>query len=180
MAVISIKKSRRGDDDIDRAFAHVLRHAGSAYAIIDFFPYGYAERQFCSPGFNLPIGCAMRTPHGRYPEYYISADNLEFLNLACLVDSFRTCLMALSVLEHNGVYANLNLKCEPQLGKRGLYRSVGGQAEGAVDELALLWVLNLAVGQHSLLDTAERAGSSFAAVKVAADVLHTQGLLREA
>jgi aminopeptidase-like protein len=173
------KKSRRGDADIDRAFAHVLRHAGNDYTIIDFFPYGYDERQFCSPGFNLPIGCAMRTPHGRYPEYHTSADNLEFLNFACLVDSFRTCLMALSVIEHDAVYVNLNPKCEPQLGKRGLYRSVGGQAEGAVDELVLLWILNLADGQHSLLDIAERAGYPFAAVKLAANALQTHGLLRE-
>jgi len=113
------------------------------------------------------MGCAMRTAHGCYPEYHTSADNLEFLNLACLVDSFRTCLVALSVLKHNAVYVNLNPKCEPQLGKRGLYRSVGGQAEGAVDELVLLWVLNLADGQHSLLDIAERAGCPFVAMKLA-------------
>jgi aminopeptidase-like protein len=174
------KKSRRGDADVDRAFSHVLRHAGKDYAIIDFFPYGYDERQFCSPGFNLPIGCAMRTPHGRYPEYHTSADNLEFLNLGSLVDSFHTCLSVLSVLEHNAVYVNLNPKCEPQLGKRGLYRSVGGQAEGAIDELTLLWVLNLSDGQHSLLDIAERAGCPFAAVRRAANVLQTHGLLREA
>jgi len=173
------KKSRRGDAAIDRVFAHVLQHSGDDYVVIDFFPYGYDERQFCSPGFNLPIGCAMRTPHGRYPEYHTSADNLEFLNLACLVDSFRKCLSVVSVIEHDTVYVSLNPKCEPQLGKRGLYRAVGGQAEGAVDELAMLWVLNLSDGQHSLMDIAERAGCPFEAVKIAADALHTHGLLRE-
>jgi aminopeptidase-like protein len=173
------KKSRRGDAGIDRAFAHVLQQSGDDSAIIDFLPYGYDERQFCSPGFNLPVGCAMRTPYGQYPQYHTSADDISFLNLPCLVDSFRKCLSVVSVIEHDSVYVNLNPKCEPQLGKRGLYRAVGGQAEGAVDELALLWVLNLSDGHHSLLDIAERAGCPFAAVKVAADALLRHGLLRK-
>jgi aminopeptidase-like protein len=72
------KKSRRGNAEIDQAVAHVLKTSGKEYQIVDFFPYGYDERQYCSPGFNLPVGCLMRTPHGKYPEYHTSADNLEF------------------------------------------------------------------------------------------------------
>lgn len=70
------KKSRRGDAEVDRAMQHVLRHDEPGHCVIDFFPYGYDERQYCSPAFNLPVGCLMRTPHGQYPEYHTSADNL--------------------------------------------------------------------------------------------------------
>jgi aminopeptidase-like protein len=173
------KKSRRGDAEVDKAFSHVLKHSKSDYAIIDFFPYGYDERQFCSPGFNLPIGCAMRTPHGRYPEYHTSADNLLFVQPPYLADSFAKCLTVIHVLEHNKTYLNRNPKCEPQLGKRGLYRAIGGQADGGVNELAMLWVLNLSDGTHTLLDIAERSGFGFDSIKRAADALLEHDLLGE-
>jgi len=173
------KKSRGGNAEIDRAFSHVLQHSGEEYAVIDFFPYGYDERQFCSPGFNLPMGCFMRTPHGHYPEYHTSADNLDFVHPAALTAAFTTCLSVFDVLENNRTYINQNPKGEPRLGKRGLYRAVGGQAEGAVDELAMLWVLNLSDGEHTLLEIAERSGLKLAAVKAAADALLAHDLLRE-
>jgi aminopeptidase-like protein len=172
------KKSRRGDAVIDKAFSHVLRHSGSGYAVIDFFPYGYDERQFCSPAFNLPVGCIMRTPHGRYPEYHTSADNLAFIRQASLTESFALCASVIDVLEYNRTYVNQNPKCEPQLGKRGLYRAVGGSAEGLVDELAMLWVLNLSDGHYSLLDIAERSNYRFDAIKKAAHRLLEHDLLR--
>lgn len=149
------KKSRRGDAEIDRAFAHVLQHSGQDYEMIDFFPYGYDERQFCSPGFNLAVGCLMRSQHGEFPEYHTSADNLDFVQPEYLVDSLNKCQAAIEILEGNQVYINQNPKCEPRLGKRGLYRGIGGEKEGAVNEMALLWILNLTDGQHSLLDIAE-------------------------
>jgi aminopeptidase-like protein len=173
------KKSRRGDAEIDRIFSHVLKHSGSDYAIIDFFPYGYDERQFCSPAFNSPVGCVMRTPHGQYPEYHTSADNLDFVHPSALRDSFTKCVSVFDVLENNKTYINQNPKCEPQLGKRGLYRAVGGQAEGVIDELAMLWTLNLSDGNYSLLDIAERSGYRFESIKKAADRLQEHHLLRE-
>jgi aminopeptidase-like protein len=171
------KRSRRGDAEIDRIFSHVLKHCASDYAIIDFFPYGYDERQFCSPAFNLPIGCVMRTPHGQYPEYHTSADNLDFVHPSALADSFAKCLAVVDVLEHNKTYLNLNPKGEPRLGKRGIYRAVGGQAEGIADELAMLWVLNLTDGNHDLLAISERAGYRFEAIKKAAETLLAHNLL---
>jgi aminopeptidase-like protein len=173
------KKSRRGHAEIDKAVIHVLKHSGADYEIIDFFPYGYDERQYCSPAFNLSVGCLMRTPHGRFPEYHTSADDLNFVQPTYLADSFSKCLSTLYVLEHNKTYMNRNPKCEPQLGKRGLYRSLGGQAEGGISELALLWVLNLSDGDHTLLDIAERSGLGFVAIKKAADALLEHDLLRE-
>jgi aminopeptidase-like protein len=173
------KKSRRGDAEIDRVFSHVLKHSGGDYTVIDFFPYGYDERQFCSPAFNLPTGCVMRTPHGRYPEYHTSADDLSFVQLQSLADSFAKCLEALYILESNKTYLNQNPKCEPQLGRRGLFRMIGGHPDRIASEFAMLWVLNLSDGRHTLLDIAERSGVPFSLVKGATDALTTPGLLKE-
>ena len=177
---LTYKRSRQGTAEIDRVFAHVLSRSENKYEIMEFSPYGYDERQFCSPGFNLPVGCVMRTPFGHYPEYHTSADDLSFIHPQALVDSLTTCLEVCSVLEGNRTYVNLNPKCEPQLGKRGLYRSVGGTPPpDGVDGLVLLWVLNLSDGQHSLLDIAERAGCRFTDVNEAVKLLIKHGLLRE-
>jgi aminopeptidase-like protein len=172
------KKSRRGDAEIDRAVLHVLQHSGADYQAIDFFPYGYDERQYCSPGFNLPVGCLMRTPNGKFPEYHTSADNLDFVQPAQLRDSLHKCFGILTVLENNYTYINQNPHCEPQLGKRGLYRAVGGPAGTGINELAMLWTLNLSDGTYSLLDIADRANTDFDTIKQAADALVAHGLLK--
>ena len=173
------KKSRRGDAEIDRAVIHVLKHSGKDYEITEFSPYGYDERQFCSPGFNLPVGCLMRTPNGRYPEYHTSADNLDLVQPQYLADSFSKCLSVLQVLENNKKYLNQNPKCEPQLGKRGLYGAIGGQTNAKLSELAMLWVLNLSDGNHTLLDISDRSGLEFDVIKKAADTLLQYELLKE-
>jgi aminopeptidase-like protein len=175
---ITYKRSRRGTAEIDVAAAHVLRHAGHPFEVTDFSPYGYDERQFCSPGFNLPVGCFTRTPHGQYEEYHTSADDLGFVQPSALADSFQRCLAILDVLEGNWRFVNLSPKCEPQLGRRGLYRSVGGQKLGGDAELAMLWTLNLSDGAHSLLEIAERANLKFSAIRAAAERLMEHGLLR--
>jgi aminopeptidase-like protein len=175
----SYKKSRRGDAEIDQAVRHVLEHSGEEYEILDFAPYGYDERQFCSPGFNLPVGCLMRTPHGRFPEYHTSADNLDLVRPEYLANSFSKCVAILNVLENNRTYLNQNPKCEPQLGKRGLYSAMGGQVEARTNELAMLWVLNLSDGMHTLLDIAKRSGVAFDTLQRAAQALLQQGLLKE-
>jgi aminopeptidase-like protein len=171
------KKSRRGDAEVDRAVAHVLKHSGQDYQINEFSPWGYDERQYCSPGFNLPVGCLMRTPNGCFPEYHSSADNLEFVRAESLEDSFHKCVSILNVLENNYTYLNQNPKCEPRLGKRGLYRKMGGQAHATSNEMAMLWVLNFSDGGHSLLDIAEKSGLPFPALRQAADILREHHLL---
>jgi aminopeptidase-like protein len=165
------KKSRRGDATIDRAAAHVLHHAG-AHEVQEFSPYGYGERQYCSPGFDLPVGRLSRTPHGCFPEYHTSGDNLDFVRPEQLAGSFAACLEIFDVLENDRTYVNQNPKCEPQLGKRGLYRDIGD------DEMAMLWVLNQSDGQHSLLDIAERSGCAFPSIRRAASALEAHGLLK--
>lgn len=177
---MTYKKSRRGNTEIDQAVANVLKHSGQDYEIIDFFPYGYDERQYGSPGFNLPVGCLMRTPHGRYPEYHTSADDLAFVRPASLADSFMKYLAVFHVLEYNRAFLNLNPKGEPQLGRRGLYRLMGGDREEGFDQMSLLWVLNLSDGRHTLLDIAERSGYPFAVIHRAASALKESGLLQMA
>ena len=170
------KKSRQGNAGIDRAAAHVLSHCGSPAEILEFSPYGYDERQYCSPGFNLPVGCLMRSVWGTFPEYHTSADNLEFIRPNQLAESLRVCASIVDVLERNRTYRNLNPYCEPQLGKRDLYRSTGGESIGA-EIHARLWVLNLSDGENSLLDIAERSHIPFAEIANAADLLLQSGLL---
>lgn len=173
------KKSRHANAEIDKTVLHVLKHSGNEFEVEEFSPYGYDERQFCSPGINLPVGCLMRTPHGQFPEYHTSADNLSFVQPQFLADSFFKCLAILNVLEGNKIYINQNPKCEPRLGKRGLYGTVGGQTHTKPNEIALLWVLNLSDGQHTLLDIAERSGLDFESIRTAADSLLEHNLLRE-
>jgi aminopeptidase-like protein len=170
------KKSRRGNAEIDRVAAHVLTHCGDSSEILEFSPYGYDERQYCSPGFNLAVGCLMRSVWGSFPEYHTSADNLEFIQPLQLAGSLRTCIAIVDVLENNRFYRNLSPYCEPQLGRRNLYRSTGGDAIGA-EIHARLWVLNLSDGEHSLLDIAERSGLPFSMINEAAELLRVNGLL---
>jgi aminopeptidase-like protein len=171
------KKSRRGNAAIDRAVAHVFRHSGLTPMIVDFFPYGYDERQFCSPGFNLPVGLFQRSRFGQIPQYHTSADNLEFISADHLAQSFVLVSTTIDVIENDIVYRNTMPRCEPQLGKRGLYRAIGEEKGAEAANMALLWVLNLSDGTHSLLDIAERADLPFPVVCRAAQLLKQHGLL---
>jgi aminopeptidase-like protein len=170
------KRSRRGNAMVDRAAEHVLRHAGP-YEAIDFSPYGYDERQYCSPGFDLAVGCLTRTRHGKFPEYHTSADNPSFVRPDKLLDSFEKVVRIVEVLEGNQAYVNLNPYCEPQLGRRGLYQATRG-TELPGFEMALLWVLNQSDGGHTLLEIAERAEMPFSVIRAAATALERAELLR--
>lgn len=170
------KKSRRGHAEIDRAVANVLSYSGENSELLNFSPDGYDERQYGSPGFNLPVGCLMRSVWGKFPQYHTSADNLSFIKSAQLARSLRVLVGVVDVLEGNRLYKNLSPFCEPQLGKRNLYRSGDGNLTAA-QMSARLWTLNLSSGENSLLDVAERSGLPFAAIREAADILETAGLL---
>jgi len=173
---INYKRSRRLTADIDRAVENVLRTKGPAFEVRDFSPYGYDERQYCSPGFNLPVGSFRRTPHGEYPEYHTSADNLEFVSPAHLADSLHTLLEIIDLIESDLRFLNLSPMGEPQLGRRGLLPPLGGKA-AKTEQLALLWILNLSDGHNSVLDIAERSGLSFGQLRHAIETLLTCGLL---
>ena len=169
------KRSRRGDALVDRAAAHVLRHGGD-HEVTDFVPYGYDERQYCSPGYDLAVGSLTRTPNGRYAEYHTSADDLGFIHAGALEDSLAKALAIVEVVERDAAFVNLSPKGEPQLGRRGLYGNTGGTTPPGF-EMALLWVLNFSDGHHTLLDIADRGGVPFALVRRAAEALSEHGLL---
>ncbi|MGB0086757.1 MAG: DUF4910 domain-containing protein [Rhodomicrobiaceae bacterium] len=171
------KKSRRGDAFIDRAMSHVLGHAAAAPNIIEFFPYGYDERQYCSPGFDLPVGLFQRSQFGTFREYHTSADNLDFIAPEHLRASYEMIAAAIDIIENDCTLLNMSPKCEPQLGRRGLYAAIGGDKDAPARNMAMLWVLNLSDGRHSLLDIAERAKLPFAVIHSTATLLRQHGLL---
>ena len=164
-------RSRRDTADIDRVIKHVLADSGENHEIRPFAPYGYDQRQYCSPGFNLPLGCLMRTPNGEYPEYHTSADNLDLVKADALADSFAKILASLAALEVNKNYITQMPYGEPQLGRHGLYDKA--------QEYGLFWLLNYADGEHSLLDIAEKSSLSFAKLSEGISLLKGAGLLTE-
>lgn len=172
---LTFKRSRLGDKPIDSAGAHVVEAAGGR--TIDYYPYGYDERQFCSPGFDLAVGRLSRTPHGEYPEYHTSGDTPDFVRPESLAGSYAAAWDILQAVDRDRVVVSRNPKGEPRLGKRGLYRQVAGQANARPDEMALLWVLAYADGRHTLLDIARRATLPFARIEAAARVLEAHDLV---
>ena len=170
------KQSRRGNTEIDRVMNYVLQQSQETHKVVEFSPFGFDERQFCSPGFNLPVGSLSRSANGKYPQYHTSADNLELMIPEKLAASLELCESAIEILEGNVKYLNVNPKGEPRLGKSGIYRKVGG----AIPERSLVtmfWVLNYSDGEHSLLDIAEQSGTPFREVRQAADLLFEHDLL---
>jgi len=171
------KRSRRGDATVDRAAAVALAETGQPHRLVDFSPYGYDERQFCSPGFDLPVGRFGRGQHGEYPEYHTSADNPDFVTRENLAGSFGVLVRMIEICERNEVWRNTSPYGEPQLGRRGLYRAIGATMNRQAVEMGLLWVLNLADGTNDLLDIASRAGIEFDSVTAAVDALAGVDLL---
>jgi aminopeptidase-like protein len=178
---INYKRCRRLTADIDR-----VRTKGAPFEIWDFSPYGYYERQYCSPGFNLhcspgfnlPVGSFRRTPHGEYPEYHTSADNLEFVSASQLADSFMTLL---DVIESSRaiIASSISALWESRNLEEGVWSPRIGGREAKSEQLALLWVLNLADENNSILDIAERSGLSLDQLRGAVEVLIASGLLSE-
>lgn len=173
------KRSRRGNATIDRAMAHVLSRPEWAGTLKDFSPYGYDERQFCSPGFDMPVGLLQNSAFATFPEYHTSADDLDFIKPAYLARSYRLVMEVIDIVEGDWTPINLSPKGEPQLGRRGLYAALGGDKAGGEAAMAMLWVLNLADGDHSLLAMAERSGLAFADIAHAARVLRENDLLAD-
>jgi aminopeptidase-like protein len=172
------KRSRRGDAAIDRAVARVFAESAPSGDIQDFSPYGYDERQYCSPGFNLPVGLFERSKYGEFPEYHTSADNLDFISAAELEKSYALVARIIEILETDWFPVSAAPFCEPQLGRRGLYQAMGGDNERVERQMAMLWVLNLADGEHSLHDIAERSGMDVARISEVAELLLEHNLLR--
>lgn len=167
----TFKRTFDGNATIDRAAASVLGRRADGSAMIEFFPFGYDERQYNSPGFRLPVGSLMRARHGEFAEYHTSADNLDFVSAKHLAESLSVLLEILDVVEGNASYWSLSPFGEPQLGRRGLYSAIGAAGDPGAMQMAMLWVLGTADGEHDLLAAAERSGIAFSTMRAAADAL---------
>jgi aminopeptidase-like protein len=176
---LQYKRTLDGSHDIDRAVEYVLRCQDDLSEVRDFHPYGYDERQYNSPGFRIPVGSLMRGHHGEFPEYHTSADNLSFVRPDRLGHAFDTLLQIVSVLEGNQYYVSLSPFGEPQLGRRGLYQGMGGETTPANISIAMLWVLQLADGNHDLLAVAKRSGVAWDDLCRAVELLIERDLLTE-
>lgn len=172
---LTYKSSRRGTAEIDAIVAYVLQDMAHG-RVIPFSPYGYDERQLCSPGFDLPVGRLTRSVNGGYPQYHSSADDLQLLGPECLEESLEACRRIVTVIEANRRYLNLSPKGEPRLGVRGLYGSMGGGAP-AQREHAMLWILSQSDGSRSLLEVARTSGIAFPVLQEAAGALEAADLL---
>ncbi|MFC7360826.1 DUF4910 domain-containing protein [Nocardioides astragali] len=168
------KRTRNGDKQVDRAASHVVRRAGGQTR--PYSPYGYDERQFNALGFDMPVGRLSRTPHGEYPEYHTSADDLAFVEDDQLLGGLDAAIAIIDVLERDRNYRNLSPYGEPQLGARGLYPSVGGKAASDT-VMAMLWTLAYSDGRTPLLEIAELADLDFAVLDEAAASLMEGGVL---
>ena len=175
---LNYKRNRNSSSEIDRVVCKALEDSGLQFGVLEFAPYGYDERQFCSPGIDLDVGRLTRTPDNCYPEYHTSADNLDFIRPDKLAESLQAIIQIVQVLENNKRYINTAPKCEPQLGKRGLYSRTGGGKGVEQNAFAMLWVLNQSDGTCSLLDIAIRSGLPFKSISIAGEDLANCGLLK--
>jgi aminopeptidase-like protein len=175
---LTYKMSRDGNTLVDAVAGYVLSQLDLAGTVIPFTPYGYDERQLCSPGFNLPVGRLTRSVNGGYAQYHTSADDLKLIRPECLAQSLDACKLFVSLIEQDARYVNLCPKGEPRLGKRGLYGPMGGQSPAAREE-AMLWLLSQSDGSNSLLDVARRSGIAFGIIREAAHALEKAGLLEK-
>ena len=177
-SIYTYKRSRKGNTKIDTIVEHVLAGKETPGNIINFIPYGYDERQFCSPGFNLPVGNLTRVPFGEYPEYHTSADNFDLISEKALKDSLEVFREVILYVEADRKYVNQFPRGEPQLGKRGLYDNIGGRNDSKTLQLAFLWILNYSDGEHSLTDIAILSGLDIRLITEASELLKNKDLLK--
>jgi aminopeptidase-like protein len=172
------KKSRLGDAQPDRVVQLILSQTESKFNVIDFFPRGSDERQYCSPGFNLPVGSLMRTMYGKYAEYHTSADNKDYVSFSAMEESVLKYLEIIEVLEKNEKYINIMPFCEPQLGKRDLHSTLGSQKSTDDFVKAIKWILNLSDGNNDLISISEKSKIPFRQLILVVDKLIKNGIIQ--
>jgi len=177
-APLTYKRSRRGNTEIDCIAAAVVRDLDPNSRVVDFSPYGYDERQFCSPGFDLPVGRLTRSPNEAYAEYHTSADNLDLMKPSALAESFLAAARILARVDSNPRYLSRYPNAEPMLGKRGLHRGISRLTPRDM-EYAMLWLLNQADGSHGLNDVSAVSGLPESTLREAAAMLVSAGLIDE-
>ena len=171
------KRSRQGISLADRAAAYVLKRYTNSPLFLDFSPRGSDERQYCSPGFDLPVGVIARSIFGQYSEYHTSLDNLDFISAEAIKETVSVYFSLLMLLDKNNIYERTEPFCEPNLGKRGLYPTEGAQKKSEFVN-ALMWVLNMCDGKTDVLKIAERSSVDFWDLVTACERAEQHGLIR--
>jgi aminopeptidase-like protein len=176
---ITYKRSRRGDASVDRVARNILAHCGKPHELLDFFPWGSDERQYCSPGFDLPVGSLMRTMYTRYPEYHTSLDDKSFISFEALRESVALYLKVILGNEANRRYRTTVAHGEPMLGPRGLYPSLSTRKTSPQYVDRMMWIINFSDGRHDLCAIADKIGCSILDLIPIADALVEKGLLED-
>ena len=173
----SYLKSKNGEELVDRVTMHLLNHSGEKFKIYDFLSRGSDERQYCSPGVDLPVGSLMRTKYHEYPEYHTSGDNLSIIEPDELLKSLEMYKKCLKSLDNNRTYKTI-VNCEPQLGKRNLYPTISkkGSTENVKNMMNLLAFCD---GQNDLLSIAERINVSIVTLLPIIEVLIQKKILKK-
>lgn len=171
----SLLRSRDGNTLADRAAKLVLRRHAPDHLEYSYLDRGSDERQYCSPGVDLPVASIMRTRYNSYPEYHTSLDNLDLVTATGLGDGFEALRKTIELIEHNYVYRAVH-PCEPQLGKRGLYPTLSTRGAGYAVR-AMTNILSYSDGTRDLIDLAEHIGVSAEEAIETAGKLHAAGLL---
>ncbi len=175
---LTYKKSKLGNSEVDASVQRILKDSGKQYKIVDFYPFGYDERQYSAVGFNIPTGLLMRSMHGAYPQYHTSADNLDFVSAKRLGEALKVCRDLINSWEKEKFYSNNFPYGEPQLGKRGIYQAMNDVSVKSKNlQMAILWVLSLSDGKTSLTSIAKRAGNDYKLVSLAAEILQSKKII---
>ncbi len=151
--------TRNGNTLTDRISRRILKDLGKKYTEYSWLDRGSDERQYNSPGVDLPVGSLMRTKYGEYPEYHTSLDTLEVISPEGLAGGLSMLVQAVDILETNNFY-RVNVKCEPQLDKRGLYPTTSTKSSDTQLRNQMN-VISFLDGQLDLLEISEICGISY-------------------
>jgi aminopeptidase-like protein len=169
--------SRAGGTLADRAALHALSHSGQDFIRYSFLDRGSDERQYCSPGVDLPVASLMRSKYATYPEYHTSNDDLSLITPSGLSGGFKMLQRALESIEANRRYRTTTT-CEPSLSRRGLYPTIGTTDVAKVVR-EMMTILAYADGNHDLLQVAEMLNVPVWQVAETAARLEQHNLLAE-
>ena len=175
----SFLSSRESNTLSDRAALYALNKYIKKFNYYDFLERGSDERQFCSPGIDLPICSIMRSKYGTYPEYHTSLDNLQFISGKGLYGSFEILKKTLEILEINFTYKNIyNSLCEPKLSNFNLRPPISFKKSYDYDK-NLLNILLYADGKRDLIELSNKVKVDIFEVNKIANRLVKSKLLKK-